>query len=94
MRSVDLTGVPGVRSAASQGVRASVPALSLGIKCCPFRDPPEPEWPGGHLVLTKAPSQMRCAGSGPPAGLGFVSKRFCLTVGRLRDALDLSGSNP
>lgn len=32
--------------------------------------------------------------SAQPAGLGFVSKPFCLAVGRLRDALDLSGSNP
>ena len=50
-----------------RGVRASVPGLSLGVMFCPFRNPSDLNWHGGHLVLTTAPSQMRGACRVSPA---------------------------
>ena len=64
------------------GIKPTTPALQgrffnhWTIREVP-RDSSDPRWHEGHLVLTTAPSPMRCAPrAAQPAGLGFVPKYF------------------
>lgn len=74
---MNLIGVQGVLSADYEGVRASLPGLSLGI-----RNPSSgPVWPGGHLVLPQLLLDEVCMSGSLAQWLWVCSKHSCWAWG-------------